>query len=678
MNHDDDYDTHPRPGPDSRQIVILCDGTNANLTGRREDTHIVTLAELLAAHPDPRRIVMYDPGVGNPDSLPSARFTDDWRRRWQRLQGLVQGRGVFENIVEGYEFLVRHWRPGDEIFVFGYSRGAFTARSIAGLINRFGIVRPDAAPVMTTLLNVYFSGEGAGGPASSQALRLFTPEGARKVRVQFVGVWDTVEAVGLPPFRTRFSVAPTLAGKHFMHVRQALSLDESRRMFRPRTYAQADGHFETAFGDRGSLEQLWFRGAHADVGAQVPAGEAGLGAEAFNWLVSEAVNCGFALEVDGVSPRDEAAVARAVMALPGHSRASGAGGGDAGDVTTWGARAVLHDAVRMGALWALTGLEPRDTRLDRGSRAKGRTLGDAKRDADLKAADPDPTTMKEHDSVALRHALVPTHWQTSGVFDHVMRAIPLLVACALGLFAFVGAGRALMTGRGDAAVSQVFSQFGHALAADAALQRWQLLGPWNAGRCVFESELPKVSIDLCAAPLALGWDFLLIACYAYVGARIVSWAYGRCIGQRRAADPPTRLWSALGLALPLAVVADVAENSMTLLTVSMLRSGMDTLPLATGAVMAAASLLKWAGLAGVALLWIVAMLRRPAVPRARAVALRAMALGGAAPLAAVGFVGDAKSVEIAAGRDTPHDGQRVIRGDDGFERPAWANKKDDD
>ncbi len=238
----------PRPG---RQIVVLCDGTNANLTGGRSDSHVVTLAELLAAHPDSDRMVMYDPGVGHSATLPSAGMWDKLHRWWTRLEGLTQGRGVFENIVEGYAFIVRHWQPGDQIFVFGYSRGAFTARSIAGLVNRFGVVRAGSESVFTTLLSIYLSGEKPGDPSSQQAIRLLTPEDARKVRIQFVGVWDTVEAVGLPPFRARISVAPTLANKRFMHVRQALSLDESRRMFRPRVYEQPDGEFDTAFGDRG-------------------------------------------------------------------------------------------------------------------------------------------------------------------------------------------------------------------------------------------------------------------------------------------------------------------------------------------------------------------------------------------------------------------------------------------
>jgi Uncharacterized alpha/beta hydrolase domain (DUF2235) len=628
-----------------RQIIVLCDGTNANLTGGRSDSHVVTLAELLAAHPDDNRVVMYDPGVGHSATLPSAGVWDKLHRWWTRLEGLTQGRGVFENIVEGYAFIVRHWQPGDQIFVFGYSRGAFTARSIGGLVNRFGVVRAESESVYTTLLSIYLSGEKPGDPSSQQAIRLLTPEDARKVRIQFVGVWDTVEAVGVPPFRARIPVAPTLAGKRFMHVRQALSLDESRRMFKPRIYEQADGEFDTAFGDRGTVQQCWFRGGHADVGAQVPALEAGLGAPAFEWLVAESVACGGLKLVgdDGVELRDEAAVARAVAALPGSEPRP--------DGSTSRGHALLHDALHASSLWALTGLEPRETR----HAAQG------------------TAAMKEHPSVADAHVVVPMAPTARSSSAQVGRTIVLLFALFAMALAFVGAGQALSSGRVDIDVSQLFTQALPALDANLAFQRWQLLGPWTAARCVH--QVGDTAINLCAARPALAWDLVLIVAYAYVGARIVSWAYGRCIGQRRVGDRSSRLWSALGLALPLAVVADVAENSLTLLTTSMSLAGMDFLPLVTGGVMALASVAKLAGIAGVLVLGIVAMLRRPAARVRRAAVVSA--LPSVAP-AAVGFVADPKVPERLHAHDAPPEGQRVVCGDDGFERPVWANKKDDD
>jgi len=136
-----------------QQLVLLCDGTNNNLTGGASDTHLVTLAELLRADPDADRTVFYDPGVGNPGEVPGITLWDKARRLFERIDSLAFGRGVFDNIAEGYLFLMRHWRShDDQIWLFGFSRGAFTARSIGGLINRFGILEPHLESLVPTLL----------------------------------------------------------------------------------------------------------------------------------------------------------------------------------------------------------------------------------------------------------------------------------------------------------------------------------------------------------------------------------------------------------------------------------------------------------------------------------------------------------------------------------------------
>ncbi len=353
------------------------------------------------------------------------------------------------------------------------------------------------------------------------------------------------------------------------------------------------------------------------------------------------MTCGLDLVAAGEALRDEKAVARAVAALPGRQPVP--------DGVTWGGRAALHDALHASALWSLTGLEPRDTR-------RAALAG---------------VPMKEHFSVAALHTVVPIAEPARSTSARAWRAIALLVALLTMAFAFVGAGQSLLSGRGDAPARDLLAYALPALEANVAFQRWQLLGPWNAGRCLY--EWGGTTIDLCAARHALTWDFVLIAAYTYVGARVVSWAYGRCIGQRRVGDPPSRLWSVLGTALPLAVVADLAENSMTFLTTSMLRSGMDTLPLATGFVMALASLVKVAGMAGVLVLGLVAMSRQ----RAKAVRHGGLPAAMSRVAPAIGFVPDPKVPEGLHGLDASLEGQRSVRGGDGFDGPAWADKRDD-
>lgn len=274
-----------------RQLVVLCDGTNNNITGGRADTNVLKLLELLEQ--DEAQQVFYDPGVGNASALPGATWMDRARRRLDRLWGLAFGRGAYENIAEAYIFLMRHWRPGDQIFIFGFSRGAFTARAVAGMVNQFGLLHPHLENMVTTLVHVYFS--DAEGDLEQQAhldkvagdiRRLCTPADSGKHEVYFVGVWDTVSSIGLPPFSREIQKMPTVTGKRMRHVRQALALDEHRRPFRPRLYGENNFPLPNEHGQ--TLKQEWFAGAHCDVGGGYPRGQDRLSDEALQWLVEEA------------------------------------------------------------------------------------------------------------------------------------------------------------------------------------------------------------------------------------------------------------------------------------------------------------------------------------------------------------------------------------------------------
>jgi uncharacterized protein (DUF2235 family) len=144
------------PAGRPRQIILGCDGTNNTLTGGVYDTNVLKMISQLAPA-DANRILYYDPGVGSPDQLPPLGVWNDVRRKLERLAGLANGRGIYENIAEAYLFLVDNYRKGDEIYIFGFSRGAFTARSVSGMVKLFGIIRPDSKSLILTLIRVYFS-----------------------------------------------------------------------------------------------------------------------------------------------------------------------------------------------------------------------------------------------------------------------------------------------------------------------------------------------------------------------------------------------------------------------------------------------------------------------------------------------------------------------------------------
>jgi len=558
-----------------RQLVLLCDGTNNNLTGRRNDTNLVKLAELLAASPDPQRLLCYDPGVGNPGELPGATTWDQLQRRLERIGGLAFGRGVFENMAESYLFLMRHYRPGDQIYIFGFSRGAFTARSVAGLVNLFGILPVQLESMVPTLLHVYFASrddDAAWRAIAEQVLRLFGSPPLRP-HVHFIGVWDTVASVGMPPFGARFTALPQPEDKRYLHIRQALALDEHRSQFEPRLYARNNGPFTTRDGSTGSLVQLWFAGAHCDVGGGYAPAESALSDNAFAWLVSEAVALGLSLSHQGQPLATEAAVHQALAQVLQPAPAA--------------APPRAHSQVLDTPLWALTGLTVRDTtqvRLDSGGVV--------------------PLQAVAHQPAGGAPAIAPPHRPRGGAL------VLLITGVLLPLLAVLHGSRLLGLPLGSVAdVWAALGQAGRALQANADFQAWQLLGWWTG-----QGPGP-----LSAAWGALGWDLLLIAAYAYALSWWVAGGFARLVGWRQAGDGARTLVTALGWALPLAVGADLAEDLVTAAVLVLLHKGwLAWLAVGLQWLLPLLSLAKFIGLAGALVLVLAGLLRpwraRPAFP----------------------------------------------------------------
>ena len=546
-----------------RQLVLLCDGTNNNLTGAANDTHVVALAELLRADPDAERVVFYDPGVGNPGELPGTTWWDKARRLAERIDGLAFGRGVFDNIAEGYLFLMRHWRgDADQIWLFGFSRGAFTARSIGGLVNRFGILPPHLAPLVPTLLQQYFSEASPHGEAiARQAVRLFAEAPPRRPYIEFVGVWDTVQTVGTWPFSLRMKARPTLQGKRFVHARQALALDEHRAQFVPRAYAEDNGPLMAADERPGSVLQLWFRGAHCDVGGGYALAESALARTPLAWLVSQAVQCGLRLRHDGQPLDDESRTAQAVALAV--QRATGA----ADPVSAGQAQRRVHCQLRSTPLWALSGMALRDSR---------RVAIDDAPDATVR--------MAEHPSVAQWDARYPDDsvWRSAGLSGWWW--FYLVAGCVLA----VALGWLLL-----GSVASV----PEALAANMRLQQWQLTAVFST-----DGSWWRTALSFASPRWAAVWDDLLILCYAYVLATLAARAFAHAAAFNRHGRAVPRLLNVLGWALPVLVIADLAENLCTWLTLTLGHHGVWWLAAVTRLGMALASVAKFVGLAGVLLL----------------------------------------------------------------------------
>ena len=566
----------------TRQLIICCDGTNNTLTGGANDTHVTKLCELLAPDTLDQQLY-YDPGVGNPDELPSASLTDRISRGYERLSSLAFGKGVYQNISDAYLFLMRYYQPGDQIFLWGFSRGAFTARSLGGLVTQFGLLRPEMESLLPTLLHVYFSDRQRASARYSairdQISRLFAYAQTRAAPVWFVGVWDTVSSVGAPLLSRHITASPTIVGKRFTHVRQALALDEQRLSFEPRPYYIDPRHDYAASGQ--SIAQQWFSGGHGDIGGGCPAAQAQLSNEALLWLLDEAVQCQLRLRADLLDAQgglDRAAVLAALAgAKPGCATA----------------RARIHSATYSNPWWALAGLQQRDPHVV------------------LDAGQALAVLPVEHPSVAALGLRFPldTVWARPRPITGLLVAALLTAACWLlagGLLHGSIAPERMTLAQCLLALGQ---DWGAAVTAKLSLARWQL--GWAFSLFYPLATLPQAAPRVARAALA---NLGLTASYAYLLARAVSWAFARIAGVRRAAQQPTRWLNLLGLSALLAVVGGAAAHLLMLALLGLfpwplLASAEPLLGLA----MSLAALANWLGLLGCALLFGWGLRSRPAL-----------------------------------------------------------------
>jgi uncharacterized protein (DUF2235 family) len=555
-----------------RQLIVCCDGTNNTLTGRTHDTNVLRLIDLL--DPECRdQLLYYDPGVGAPDQLPPTGLHDWFSRKWDRLQGLASGKGVYENISSAYQFLVEHYQAGDQIFLFGFSRGAFTVRCVSGMVNMFGIVRRENVALLPTLINVYFA-KRAGPPQRRDAKRSrnqvadqikeqFTNLGGRDALIHFIGVWDTVASVGLPLLlETRITSDGYTRQKNFRHIRQALSLDEHRATFQPRLYW--DGNYELPQGR--SLQQRWFRGVHCDVGGGYFRDEAQLSDQAFDWMVQEAVR----LDLRIVNPPPAGKrVAPSAEPEPMPTQMP-----------------VVHDECYANPYWGIAGLVARDYRYRLPQKA-------------LTQATPEPA------GAASSGQPVVSVWSRGLPWKRVFQILVLMLipAALAGLLGWKAVhGRADWQGPIIGQVLQGAKDF------DAWQRSWAFISFAN----MREPYLPDGFWPALALQAILT-DFVLIALYGWILGLFSSWAFARLTGLRDA-DEPAHPVLLLGWAPCLAIAADITENLATLLVVWLSSYGVPVLPWLAAFVMALANLTKWAALGLSLLMILIAVFAKNKIP----------------------------------------------------------------
>jgi uncharacterized protein (DUF2235 family) len=274
----------------AKRLVICCDGT-WNTAGQKCPTNVTDFHRTVAPQSadGTKQESYYHPGVGT--------------SRWERLRGGAFGWGLSKIVKDAYRLIVDNYEPGDELFLLGFSRGAFTARSTAGLVRNAGILRPDQAARIDDAYALYRSAEGPDSPAAvafraAHALSDQTP-------IRFIGVWDTVGALGVPNLglpgtawlNRRWAFHDVKLSSRVVSAFQALAIDEARRPFEP-TLWQPQSH---AVGQE--LEQVWFAGVHCDVGGGYP--DRGLAEITLWWMKDRARRCGLAFTDDPAAPLDE-------------------------------------------------------------------------------------------------------------------------------------------------------------------------------------------------------------------------------------------------------------------------------------------------------------------------------------------------------------------------------------
>lgn len=291
----------PRAG---RNLVVLCDGTGNELGGAlAEDQRDIRISNVLKAfriaEKRSNQHVWYTPGVG---TIGRSDWLHRVRQKVAGFIGLATGYGLDDNVLAAYRFLVQTWRPGDRIYLLGFSRGAWTVRVLAGMLHLIGLVRLDQINMCDSALETYK--RAAADDKLPLAWHFARVIGARYPTIHFMGCWDTVASV-IVPRPDRFWL-PSLEDLPFTKTnpsvatfRHALALDERRAMFNPAEWAQPQPYVPNRFrpGEvrEQDIEQRWFPGVHSDVGGGYPENESGLSKIALVWLLDECEKAGLKL-----------------------------------------------------------------------------------------------------------------------------------------------------------------------------------------------------------------------------------------------------------------------------------------------------------------------------------------------------------------------------------------------
>lgn len=276
-----------------KRIAICCDGT---WDSPQSDTNVFKISNLIK-FAEGVQVVHYHSGVGASGNI------------FQKLAGGITGAGLDDNIMEAYEYIVANYLDNDEIYLFGFSRGAYTARSLAGFIRKCGILKPMYKDKIKEAFALYRKRDEDNGADSDEAVK-FRKDYSIEVGIKFIGVWDTVGDLGIPLKWFQF----INANKYKFHdvelsskvkfAYHAIGVDEHREIFDVTPWKRSKNATEETIQ---TIEQVWFTGAHGNIGGGLNEKNASggmLSNHTLKWMIEKAKGAGLTFNEIGDLPFD--------------------------------------------------------------------------------------------------------------------------------------------------------------------------------------------------------------------------------------------------------------------------------------------------------------------------------------------------------------------------------------
>lgn len=274
----------------TKNIIICCDGTGNKVTVN-ENSNIVHLFACLEKSSN--QVCYYSPGLG---TITPLWVENALSKKWYKLKAKASGYSIKNNVLDAYKFLMENYEDGDCIYFFGFSRGAYTVRVVAGLIRMFGILQKGNSAHLEQVYNLYQNyrskdlNKGKDSSVDNTVsdhvkivARIKSSFSRGVVKIAFMGIWDTVSSVG-NVFKTNSNFPYTYNLKHVKSVRHAVAIDEKREKFM----------VQKVKPNHKDLKEVYFAGVHSDIGGSYR--EEGLSKISLVWMLGEASSYGLRLD----------------------------------------------------------------------------------------------------------------------------------------------------------------------------------------------------------------------------------------------------------------------------------------------------------------------------------------------------------------------------------------------